>query len=125
MEFKIDTKEAFTLITPLTNVIDANLTDALQDKCEELGQSGSNNYIVILDNCTDIDNTSPAALVAMHEVMYSNDSSLVFTGLQKDVLNKLKEDETDLLLNITPSMQEAIDIISMEILERDLFGEEE
>ena len=125
MEFKIDTKEAFTLITPISNVIDANLTDALLDKCKELGQSGSNNYIVVLDNCSAIDNTSSAALIAMHELMYSNDSSLVFTGLHKDVWNKLKEDETDLLLNIAPSMQEAIDIISMEILERDLFGEEE
>jgi hypothetical protein len=36
----------------------------------------------------------------------------------------LKEDEADLLINITPTMIEAIDIVSMDRLQWDLLREE-
>jgi hypothetical protein len=60
----------------------------------------------------------------MHEDSYSNSRSLVFTGIQSEVMKAMKEEELDLSLNIAPKMIEAVDIISMEILERDLLGEE-
>ena len=60
----------------------------------------------------------------MHEEFYGNEESLVFTGISGKILAALKQNETDLLINIAPSMIEAIDIVSMEILERDLFNEE-
>jgi hypothetical protein len=61
----------------------------------------------------------------MHENCYNNSQSLVFTGVQANVLTQLQEKELDTVLNIAPKMIEAIDIISMEILERDLFDESE
>ena len=113
MEFKIDTKDTFTIITPITDKINANLTGALVEKCIQTRQSGSSNLIIDLQNCKEIDKTTVPLLIKMHEDSYSQEHSLV-----------LKEDETDLLINVAPRMDEAIDIISMEILERDLFNEE-
>jgi hypothetical protein len=63
-------------------------------------------------------------MVHLHEESYSVDQSLVFTGLNAKLIKELKKDETDLLINVAPSMVEAIDIISMEVLERDLLSEE-
>jgi hypothetical protein len=60
----------------------------------------------------------------MHENSYSNSRSLVFTGLQSQVMQVIKDEELDESINIAPKMIEAVDIISMEILERDLFSEE-
>ncbi|MBL7682494.1 MAG: STAS domain-containing protein [Flavipsychrobacter sp.] len=125
MEFKIDTKPTYTVITPVDARIDANMTAALGQKCEELATSGTSNYIIDLQHCTSGDNTSFDDLVQMHENCYNNSQSLVFTGLQNGVMQQLQELELDNVLNIAPQMIEAIDIISMEILERDLFNEEE
>lgn len=125
MEFKIDTKPTYTVITPVDARIDANMTAALGQKCEELATSGTSNYIIDLQHCTTGDNTSFDDLVQMHENCYNNSQSLVFTGLQNGVMQQLQELELDNVLNIAPQMIEAIDIISMEILERDLFNEEE
>jgi len=125
MEFKIDTKEAFSIIMPLIDKISANLTGELYEKWDKMRQSGSKNFIIDLQQCTWIDEKSVDNLIMMHENSYSNDSSLVFTGVNKEVMSILKKEEKDLLLNIAPRMDEAIDIISMEILERDLFKEEE
>ena len=124
MDFKIDTKDSFTTIMPLQNEISAKLTGELGGKLEEMRQSGSNNFIIDLNQCLLIDEDAIPDLLALHEDCYSREQSLVFTGINKNVLQALKKKETDLMLNIAPSMIEAIDIISMEILERDLLGEE-
>ncbi len=124
MEFKIDTKDTFSVITPILQKIDANLADAIGAKCAQMRQSGSKNIIVDLQHCKEIDNSVIAELVRLHEESYSQEESLVFTQINEKVMAALKEDETDLLINIAPRMEEAIDIISMEILERDLFKEE-
>ncbi len=124
MDFKIDTKDSFAIITPLASRLDANLAEKLTDKCAETRLNGSNNLIISLQDVADADASAFAALVTLHEESYSNSQSLVFTEIQPNVWATLKENETDLLLNIAPKMAEAVDIISMEILERDLFGEE-
>jgi anti-anti-sigma regulatory factor len=124
MEFKIDTKDTFSTIMPVIDRISANLTDELRQKCAEMRQSGSGNIIIDLQHCIDIDADVIAELVQLHEESYAEERSLVYTGITAKVLTALKKDETDLLINLAPRMDEAIDIISMEILERDLFGEE-
>ena len=124
MEFKIDTKDTFTTIIPPGGIINAKMTGELYHKCEEMRQSGSKNFIIDFQHCTRIDKSATAGLVKMHEESYGNEQSIVYTGINKEALAILKEGETDVLINIAPTMQEAIDIISMEILERDLFNEE-
>ncbi len=124
MEFKIDTKDTFTVIIPQSGSINANLTGALLQKCEEMRQSGSKNYIIDLRNCTTIENDAIESLVGMHEELYSAEQSIVFTGISDSILEVLRKEEVHYIINIAPKMQEAIDIISMEILERDLLSEE-
>ena len=124
MEFKIDTKPTYIQLTPITNHVDANLTDALSQKCKELTESGSQNFIIDLSNCTMAEKDAMEPLVELHAECYSNGQSLVFTGVQGEVQQLMKDTETDMAFNIAPTHQEAVDIISMEILERDLFNEE-
>lgn len=125
MDFKIDTKDTFAVITPITDTISVNLTEELQATFEKMRQSGSNNFIIDLQECNSIDPDAIEKLVALHEACYALDNSIVYTAMKGSIINELKKSETDLLINIAPKMIEAIDIISMEILERDLFGEEE
>ncbi len=125
MEFKIDTKSSYILITPVSNHLDANLTALLRQKCRELTETEKSNFIVDLHNCLDGDKSSFISLTELHEDCYSNEQSLVFTNIRPEVLQSLKAEELDTAINIAPTMIEAADIVSMEILERDLFGEEE
>jgi anti-anti-sigma regulatory factor len=124
MNFKIDTRDTFTVITPDTAEITVNLTGELQRRMEEMRQSGSQNFIIDLQHCTSVMTDAIEQMLAMHEESYSGDTSLVFTGVSANVMAALKEDDSHLSLNIAPKMIEAVDIISMEILERDLFNEE-
>lgn len=124
MEFKIDTKDTFTVITPLAAEINANLAEQIAIKCDEVRQNGSNNFIIDLSNVNNADKEGLVRLVLLHEECYGQDNSLVFTGVSAVLMNDLKQEETDLLLNVAPKMIEAVDIVNMEILERDILGEE-
>ncbi|MBL7717926.1 MAG: hypothetical protein JNL72_03750 [Flavipsychrobacter sp.] len=78
-----------------------------------------------MHNCLSCDKNALTGLAELHEDCYSNEQSLVFTHVPQELLQALKAEELDSALNIAPQMIEAIDIVNMEILERDLFGEEE
>jgi anti-anti-sigma regulatory factor len=124
MEFKIDTKNTFSTLTPVFDKINAKLTDELAGKCTEMRQSGSRNFIIDLQHCTEIDTDALEKLIALHEESYGMGQSLVFTGISDTIMTTIRDEEADFLINIAPSMQEAVDIVSMEILERELLDEE-
>lgn len=124
MQFKIDTKDFYTHIIPAGNRIDAIMTGALREKWSELAQKGNANVLIDLSNCTEADSKSFANLVKLHEEAYSSAASLVFTGVQEHIMKEFKKEHVDTQINIVPTVAEAIDMISMEILERDLFNEE-
>ena len=106
MEFKIDTRDTFCIITPVNDQINAKMTGELENEHQKMRQSGSKNFIVDLQNCVGIDKTAINDLVSMHEESYGQEESLVFTGISKEVMNALKEDETDLLINIARKMDD-------------------
>jgi len=124
MEFKFDTKPTYTVITPQYDALDVNLTEQLAEQISLYINKGSNNFIIDMQMCATCDNKSFEQLAAMHEDCYVNQRSLVFTGLQATILQPLNESGLTDMLNIAPTMQEAVDIVSMEILERDLMNEE-
>jgi len=124
MEFKIDTKENYTHIRPKNEVLDANMAAGLTEKCTELSEAGSQNFLIDLGACQSAEPMAFEPLALLHETCYSNGQSIVFTGLQPAVSQTIKEEQMESAINIAPTEIEAIDIISMEILERDLFNEE-
>lgn len=124
MEFKIDTKQSYIILTPISNCLDAALTAAIRQKWSELTGSVSNNLLIDLHNVVETDDSAADLLSQMHEEWYMADQSLVFTNLQDSVAATIRKRDEDGILNIAPTLEEAVDIISMEILERDLFSEE-
>lgn len=123
MNFKIDTKETYVIITPDFPELNEDMAVQLCQKINELIENGSQNFIVSLKNVNTAVVSSTAPLIELHQYVYNNNYSLVFTDLQESVMQMLKKEQVHLSLNLTPTFIEAIDIIHMEILERDLLGE--
>jgi hypothetical protein len=63
-------------------------------------------------------------LLGIHDSCYTNGCSLVFTQFDAANMAWIKKTDAAHTLNIAPKMAEAIDIVTMEQLERDLFDEE-
>ena len=123
MEFKIDTKPNYTVITPDSGDLSVNLAEVIRQKVAELIEKGSHNFVVDLQNISSMDMAAGDLLHDMHHTVYNNTGSLVFSSPEDSVMQTLKQGQYHLSLNISPTLIEAIDIISMEVLERDLLGE--
>jgi anti-anti-sigma regulatory factor len=124
MTLKFDTKETYMLIFPENSILDANMTEELTEGVEQQVNNGMNNFIVDLSNCQKYEITANEPLLELHNKVYNDmNGSIVFTNLTGEVFVKIKQERLHLSLNITPTQLEAVDIISMEVLERDILGE--
>lgn len=123
MEFKIESKSLYTLIAPVGESMDEAMAASLGGKVKEEMEQGKSSFIIDLQRCTELEPTSSGSLLSLHKLVYNNGGSLVFTQLEDRVMQSMKKEQLHLSLNIAPTLLEAIDIISMEALERDLLNE--
>jgi anti-anti-sigma regulatory factor len=123
MHFQIDAQANYTKITPEGAVLDVAGAEALLAQCTQLAASGSQAFIIALHHCTSVVPAAFDSLKELHAVCYEKGRSLVFTGVQDSVWQSMKKHALQEQLNIVPTPAEAIDMISMEALERDLFDE--
>lgn len=120
MEVKIDTKEKFTVITPLQANLSANMSSKLVEICKEMLDKPIKNIVLKLSEVLEIDKEVAMEITQLQNYFYENSASFVICNLSKSVDDLLEKLELAELLNITPSESEAWDIVQMEEIEREL-----
>ena len=125
MNVKIDTKEKFSVITPIEVSLTAIMTAELYNMLLLYQQKDIPHIVLNLKQVDLIDLESGEILANLQQNFYENDCSLVICNLKPAVEKVL--DEADLLeiMNVTPTESEAWDIVQMEQVERELFEDEE
>jgi len=123
MNFKIDTREKFTIITPVSDFSSDNLTAEFKELANSYLQHKTN-LVINLKNVADIKETLINHLAALQNEFYEQHISFVICGVQPSVFSLIKSLELDDVMNITPTETEAWDIVQMEEVERELLGDE-
>jgi anti-anti-sigma regulatory factor len=124
MNFKIDTKEKFSVLLLLDEYIADNMSVPLKNILLELINSESKNLIVNLQSVVNIDRSISEVLIETQMAYTEQMASFVVCNIHNNVLTKLKENEHFDFLNYTPTESEAWDIVQMEEIERELLDEE-
>lgn len=126
MKFKIDTKEKFVILQPEIPVLDANLSEDFQASIAALPERSDRNLILDMALVQNADPAGVQAILTVYRQQYDSHLSCALTGLNNTLTQALRAAGGDAELNITPTLSEAIDIVMMEDLERELLnGEEE
>jgi len=125
MQYKIDNKEKFTVLTLLDPSLSSNLVPELNDLVKNLGLTGPKNLVLNLEPVKDWDLSIMALLAAHQEVFYDNNSSFVLCCLSDDLQNALDLTEFGEVMNLTPTESEAWDIVQMEEIERELLDSDD
>jgi len=120
MEFKIDTKEKFTVIQPLEPVFNANMTADLKKVCLDFLEKEVKNVILNLEKVSEIDIDVAETILELQQSFYEGSSSFVICAMQPAVNKVFEDEELDDMLNQTPTESEAWDILQMEEIEREL-----
>jgi len=124
MNVKTETKEKFTVITPLVNPLTAIMTDELGELLLPYIQKDIPHLILRLSEVQTIEAEAVEILAGLQERFYENNCSFVICELQPLVQKAFEEKELLDILNITPTESEAWDIVQMEEIERELLNDE-
>src|SRR6476660_3071678 len=120
MIFKIDTKEKFTVITPMSETLSDNLTAELIQTATNYLQKDIKNMVLNLGQVQSIDEAAATRLVKLEQTFYENNASFVICEIQPGVAEQLQKFNFLELIDVTPTESEAGDIVQMEEIEREL-----
>ncbi|GEP93704.1 hypothetical protein SAMN05660909_05665 [Chitinophaga terrae (ex Kim and Jung 2007)] len=119
MKFKIDTKEKIVVFSPEVDSLDANMSDTLFSTITSLSELNGRNLILDLSFVKNFDDKGLEDILAVYQHMYDTNHSCAITGVNTTLTVTLKEAGGE-MLNLAPTMAEAIDLVMMEELEREL-----
>jgi len=125
MEVKIDTKEKFTVVTPIIAELSDNIAAEWVEICKAQLLKEVKNVILNLENVSLISFSAAKNLVELQQLFYETSDSFVICGLQDGVEKALDEMEILEILNVTPTESEAWDIVQMEEIERELLDSDD
>jgi anti-anti-sigma factor len=125
--FKTNTKEKFHVITVSVPSLSADMAAELSDLLLPYLQNdapqpgnGVKNIILNLKELRSLDEIAAEKLVKLQQSFYEKNSSFVICEIQKPVEDFLDSVNLLEIMNTTPSESEAMDIVQMEEIEREL-----
>ena len=122
MKVKTDTKEKFHVITVQETTLSAVMAAELSDLLLRYLQNDVKNIILNLKELQSLDEIAAEKLVKLQQNFYEKNSSFIFCELQKPVENFLDNVNLLEIMSTTPTESEAMDIVQMEEIEREMFG---
>jgi anti-anti-sigma factor len=123
MNVKIDTKEKFSVITPVEPEIPANLTEELEALLRPYLAKEVPHLVLNLQAVQELNEAVANKIADIQQEFYENNASFVVCGLQEPVEALFEKLDLLELMNVTPTESEAWDIVQMEEIERELMGD--
>lgn len=123
MKVKIDTREKFHVITIDESFISANMTEKMDKVLLSLLNDNVKNAIINMKDIQKLDNAAAERFLTIQQQFYGQGASFVVCALQPGVREVLTRLDLLELLNHTPTESEAMDIVQMEEIERELGDE--
>jgi anti-sigma B factor antagonist len=124
MKFSIDKQEKYSLITLDEEKLDSTVSPLLKSEFITLNAEGIRNIILDLSKTKFSDSSGLSAILVANRLCTGEEGIFVLTGLTDHVNKLVKISQLDTVLNILPSIEEAVDNVFMHELERSLKSEE-
>ncbi len=123
MKFSIDKNEQYTVFSLLEENLNSIMAPLLKSEFIIARNEGISNFILDVSNVKFIDSSGLSAILTANR-LWKGFGSFVITGIDHPSVKKLIEiSRLDSVLEIIPTLQESIDFVMMEELERELKAE--
>lgn len=119
MHVKIDTKERFHEIAILEAELTANMSAELTGLLAGILELPIKNLILNLEKTKILDAELADTILSLQSSFYDNNASFVVCGIQSHLEAQLDAAGQLEMLNFTPTLSEAWDIVQMEEIERE------
>lgn len=120
MKFSIDKHEKYVLIKLNESKLNSLISPQLKSEFILTNTEGLRNIILDLSPVKYSDSSGLSSLLVGHRLCKNADGSFIITGLNDNITRLITISQLENVLSIVPSVEEAIDLIFMEEIEREL-----
>lgn len=113
MSFQIDKTDKYAIIKLLAEKLDSNLAPSLKSELVVISTDGVKNIIIDLSDTRYCDSSGLSAILVANRLCKNSQGSFVLTGLQDSVKKLISISQLDTILNITTTVDEAKEMLSV------------
>ena len=117
MKFSVDRQDKYTIIKLNEEKLDTTIAPEVKSELVKLESDGIENLIINLGDVKYSDSSGLSALLVANR-LFGNKGSFVLCEVQEHVLKLIKISQLDKVMEITPSQEEAVDMVFMNALEK-------
>lgn len=120
MNLAIERRDRFAIVTVSAEKLDGIISPELKAELVKLNGEGYKSMVLDLSNARYCDSSGLSAILVGNRLCKNAGGSFVLCNLQDAVKKLVSISQLDTILNITPTLDEALDFLMMEEVERDL-----
>lgn len=120
MKFSIDKHEKYVLIKLNESKLNSLISPQLKSEFILTNTEGLRNIILDLSAVKYSDSSGLSSLLVGHRLCKNSDGTFIITGLNENINRLITISQLENVLTIVPTVEEAIDVIFMEEIEREL-----
>jgi anti-anti-sigma factor len=120
MKYTIDKQEKYTLLRLHEEKMDSSIAPNLKSEMVTLHAEGTRNIILDLTEVKYTDSSGLSALLVGNRIFQEEGGIFILACLSDHTMKLIKISQLDSVLNIIPSVEEAIDAVFMHEIEKDM-----
>lgn len=120
MKYTIDKQEKYTLLRLHEEKMDSSIAPNLKSEMVTLHAEGTRNIILDLTEVKYTDSSGLSALLVGNRIFQEEGGIFVLSCLSDHTMKLIRISQLDSVLNILPSVEEAIDAVFMHEIEKDM-----
>lgn len=120
MKYEIEKRDKVAIIKTKIDKVDALHAPELKSELVLLNKDGERNIILDMSESRYCDSSGLSAVLVGNRLCRDAKGSFVICGLQPTVAKLISISQLDSVLKITPTLNEAVDLVYMEEVERKL-----
>ena len=125
MKYTIDKQEKYSLLKLHEEKLDSSIAPNLKSELITIHAEGVKNIVLDLTEVKYTDSSGLSALLVGNRVVQESGGIFVLSCLSDHTTKLIKISQLDSVLNILPTVEEAIDAVFMNEIEQDLENEDE
>ncbi len=120
MSYTSQKEEKYTLFKVTAEKLDTLVAPSVKSELVVIGNNGEKNIIMDLSSTRYCDSSGLSAILVGNRISKEAGGTFVLCGLQPSVSKLIEISQLDSILNITPTVNEAVDFLFMEEIEKGL-----
>ena len=120
MSYSTQKEEKYTVFKVTAEKLDTHVAPSIKSELVVINTNGEKNLILDLSETRYCDSSGLSAILIGNRMCKESGGTFVLCGLQPAVKKLIEISQLDTILNITPTVSEAVDLLFIEEIEKGL-----